>query len=125
MNWLPQNDLLAHKDIKAFVSHVGQHSLYESAYHGVPLVAFPLYGDQQSNAKKAQHFGLGLAVNFKTSNAQHLFETIERVISERRYPFVILPLYYVFTITLKCIYDTNFFLSFCCSWISIENVSKL
>ncbi|KAL9975928.1 hypothetical protein ACROYT_G013148 [Oculina patagonica] len=79
---LPQNDLLAHKDIKAFVSHVGHNSLYESAYYGVPLVAFPLYGDQHSNAKKVEHVGLGLAVNWKTSNAQQLFETIEHVISE-------------------------------------------
>ena len=84
MEWLPQNDLLAHKDIKAFVSHVGHNSLYESAYHGVPLVAFPLYGDQHSNAMKAQHVGLGLAVDYKSSNAQQLFETIERVISEPR-----------------------------------------
>jgi len=85
VDWLPQNDLLAHKDIRAFVSHVGHNSLYESAYHGVPLVAFPLYGDQQGNAKKAEHFGLGLAVHHKTSNAQELFETIERVISEPRF----------------------------------------
>ncbi|KAJ7389215.1 UDP-glucuronosyltransferase 1-1 [Desmophyllum pertusum] len=85
MEWLPQNDLLAHKDIKAFVSHVGHNSLYESAYHGVPLVAFPLYGDQHSNAMKAQHVGLGLAVDYKSSNAQQLFETIERVISEPRF----------------------------------------
>ena len=84
MDWLPQNDLLAHKDIRAFVSHVGHNSLYESAYHGVPLVAFPLYGDQHSNAKKAQHVGLGLAVDYKTSNAQQLFETVEQVISQRR-----------------------------------------
>ena len=46
MSWIPQNDLLAHKDIKAFVSHVGHNSLYESAYHGVPVVAVPLYADQ-------------------------------------------------------------------------------
>ena len=84
MDWLPQNDLLAHKDIKAFVSHVGHNSLYESAYHGVPVVAFPFYGDQQSNAKKAEHAGLGLAVDWKSSNAQELFETIERIISEPR-----------------------------------------
>ena len=84
VDWLPQNDLLAHKDIKAFVSHVGHNSLYESAYHGVPLIAFPLYGDQQSNAKKAERFGLGLAVDYKTSNSQHVFDTIERVITEPR-----------------------------------------
>ena len=84
VDWLPQNDLLAHKDIKAFVSHVGHNSLYESAYHGVPLVAFPLYGDQQSNAKKAVHAGLGLAVDYKSVDAQQLFETIERVIDEPR-----------------------------------------
>ena len=84
MDWLPQSDLLAHKDIKAFVSHVGHNSLYESAYHGVPLVAVPLFGDQQSNAKKAEHVGLGLAVDYKTSNVQQLFETIERVINEPR-----------------------------------------
>ena len=83
-DWLPQNDLLAHKDIKAFVSHVGHNSLYESAYHGVPLLAFPLFGDQHSNAKKAEHVGLGLAVDWKSINAQQLFEAIERVIGERR-----------------------------------------
>ena len=79
-----QNDLLAHKDIKAFVSHVGHNSLYESAYHGVPVVAFPLYVDQQSNARKAEHVGIGLAVDYKSTDAQQLLETIERVIGEPR-----------------------------------------
>ena len=79
-----QNDLLAHKNIKAFVSHVGHNSLYESAYHGVPVVAFPLYVDQQSNAKKAEHVGIGLAVDYKSTDAQQLLETIEHVIGEPR-----------------------------------------
>ena len=84
VDWLPQNDLLAHNDIKAFVSHAGHNGLYESAYHGVPMLAFPFFGDQQSNAKKAEHVGLGLAVDWKTTNAQQLFETIEHVVSEPR-----------------------------------------
>ena len=84
VDWLPQNDLLAHKDIKAFVSHVGFNSLCESAYHGVPLVAFPLFGDQQVNAKKVDHIGLGLAVDYTSTNANQLSETIETVISEPR-----------------------------------------
>ena len=84
MSWLPQNDLLAHKDIKAFVSHVGYNSLYESAYHGVPVVAVPLFGDQFLNAKQAEHFGLGIAVNYETMDAEQLFETIVRVVDEPR-----------------------------------------
>ena len=84
VSWLPQNDLLAHKDIKAFVSHVGHHSLYESAYHGVPVVAIPLFGDQPFNAKKVEYFGLGIAVDHQTVNAQQLLEAIERVVDEAR-----------------------------------------
>ena len=85
MDWLPQNDLLAHKDIKAFVSHVGHNSLYESAYHGVPLVCFPLFGEQHTNAKKVEHFGFGLAVHHDRTNAEELYKTIELVESEPRY----------------------------------------
>ena len=84
LEWLPQNDLLAHKDIKAFVSHMGHNSLYEATYHGVPLVAFPLLGDQQAVTRKAEYFGLCLTVDYKTTNAQQLLETIELVISEPR-----------------------------------------
>ena len=84
VDWLPQNDLLAHKHVKAFVSHVGFNSLYESAYHGVPVVAVPLFADQFTNAKKVEQFGLGIVVDYKTVNADELFETIEQVITEPR-----------------------------------------
>ena len=87
MKWLPQNDLLAHNDIKAFVSHVGHNSLYESAYHGVPVAAYPLFGDQHYNAKKVEHFGLGLVVDHRTTNAKQLLETIQLVVNEPRYVF--------------------------------------
>ena len=85
VEWLPQNDLLGHKDIKAFVSHAGHNSVYESAYHGVPVVAVPLFADQFSNAKKVEQFGLGIAVDHETVDAHQLFKTIERVATEPRY----------------------------------------
>ena len=84
VEWLPQNDLLAHKHIKLFISHVGMNSLYDSAYHGVPVVAVPLFADQFSNAKRAEHFGLAIAVNHETMDAQQLFDTIERAMEEPR-----------------------------------------
>ena len=85
VEWLPQNDLLAHKDIKAFVSHVRHNSLYESAYHGVPVVAFPLFVDQFFNARKVEHFGLGVSVNHSSFDTEQLVEKIEHVINEPRY----------------------------------------
>ena len=84
MEWLPQNDLLAHKDIKAFVSHVGHNSLYEAAYHGVPVVAVPLYGDQFFDAKKVEHFGLGVSVDHNNLDVQQLVMNLEKVINEPR-----------------------------------------
>ena len=87
VKWLPQIDLLGHKDIKAFVSHAGHNSVYESTYHGVPLVAFPLFSDQPANAKKITHLGLGLRVDYQNFTAQEMFEKIELVINEPRYLF--------------------------------------
>ena len=85
MGWLPQNDLLAHKDIRAFVSHTGLASLYESAYHGVPVVAIPLFADQFTNAWRAEHFGIAKVLDHQTVNSQELFEAIQQVGKEPRY----------------------------------------
>ena len=84
VEWLPQNDLLGHKDIKAFVSHAGHNSVYESAYHGAPVVAVPLFADQFANAKKVEQFGLGIAVDHETVDVHQLFKTIERVATDPR-----------------------------------------
>ena len=69
------------------VSHVGDHSLYDSAYHGVPVVAFPnlCCGQISTIAKKNEHFGLGVALDHHTVNAQELFEVIVLVVNEPRY----------------------------------------
>lgn len=84
MKWLPQNDLLGHKNIKAFVSHVGHNSLYETAYHGVPVVAFPLFADQFFNARKVEYFSLGLQVDHNSFDSEQLLKKINKVITEPR-----------------------------------------
>ena len=53
INWAPQNDMLAHPAIRAFVTHGGTNSLYEAAYHAVPIVTIPQnLADQRENARK-------------------------------------------------------------------------
>lgn len=50
--WAPQNDVLGHPRVQAFVSHGGINSLYEAAFHAKPLVTIPLEFDQLDNANK-------------------------------------------------------------------------
>ncbi|BDA49336.1 UDP-glucuronosyltransferase 2A1 [Coccomyxa sp. Obi] len=62
VTWAPQNDVLGHPRTRAFLSHCGVNSLYEAAYHGVPVVALPFFGDQPGNAGQAVARGFAVRV---------------------------------------------------------------
>ncbi|XP_010026163.2 UDP-glycosyltransferase 72E1 [Eucalyptus grandis] len=63
--WAPQNEILAHESIGGFFSHCGWNSTLESMVNGVPMVAWPLYAEQQMNAAMLAE-ELGVAVRPKT-----------------------------------------------------------
>ena len=84
---------MSHKKLRLFVSHVGQNSLYEAAYRGVPLVAIPLFGDQPDNAKLVEFRGFGLSLDYQKLTADDMQSTIERVLKE--------PRYFVFALTFS------------------------
>ncbi|XP_020105803.1 hydroquinone glucosyltransferase-like [Ananas comosus] len=49
-SWAPQVRVLAHAATGGFFSHCGWNSTLESAVHGVPMIAHPLYAEQYTNA---------------------------------------------------------------------------
>lgn len=85
VKWVPQQDLLAHKNIKLFLTQGGQHSIEEAIYREVPLLAFPFYGDQFSNAKRIAGKGLGKWLEMEKINSDILVETIEEIIKDEKY----------------------------------------
>uniref|UniRef100_A0A7N0T0Q6 Glycosyltransferase n=1 Tax=Kalanchoe fedtschenkoi TaxID=63787 RepID=A0A7N0T0Q6_KALFE len=51
VQWSPQEQVLAHPSVAAFVTHCGWNSTMEALTSGVPVIAFPQWGDQVTDAK--------------------------------------------------------------------------
>ena len=76
--WLPQNDLLAHPNLRVFVTHGGLLSLQEALYHSVPLVGIPLGADQDLNMIRARRNGYALTLDFDTLTEDLIVEAIQK-----------------------------------------------
>lgn len=57
ISWAPQNDVLGHPAVKAFVTHAGSNSICEAGFHGKPVVCIPLLADQFDQAARAAYPG--------------------------------------------------------------------
>lgn len=82
--WLPQQDVLGHKNIKLFITHGGHGSTQEAIYHGVPLVGIPMLGDQPSNMLKAESKGFAISLEFNTLTEEILSDAINKAINDPR-----------------------------------------
>lgn len=51
VSWSPQTKVLAHPALACFVTHCGCSSLLETIAAGVPVIAYPQWSDQPTNAK--------------------------------------------------------------------------
>ncbi|XP_021291982.1 UDP-glycosyltransferase 84B1-like [Herrania umbratica] len=49
--WSPQTKVLAHPSIACFMTHCGWNSMLETLAAGVPVIAYPQWTDQPTNAK--------------------------------------------------------------------------
>jgi UDP:flavonoid glycosyltransferase YjiC (YdhE family) len=76
--WIPQNDLLGHTKTVAFVSHVGYGSLYEAAFHGIPIVCLPIFGDQDDNCARTLYGGWGIRLNKDSFTSKEMAAGIRR-----------------------------------------------
>ncbi|XP_035714147.1 UDP-glucuronosyltransferase 2C1-like [Folsomia candida] len=85
VKWISQQDVLAHKKLRLFVSHGGMHSYFETAFHAVPVVFLPIYADQALAAAHVQMIGNGKAVEILDVTAASLEGVIREVLNNPRY----------------------------------------
>ncbi|XP_070199115.1 UDP-glucuronosyltransferase 2B11-like [Littorina saxatilis] len=84
-SWLPQNDLIGHKNTRVFVTHCGKNGQYEALFHAVPVVCMPIFMDQPYNAERMRGKGMAERLDLITVSEDELRATIVKVGTEKRY----------------------------------------
>lgn len=83
--WVPQSDILAHKNVRLFITHGGMFGTTEGISRGVPMLFMPVYGDQFRNAAKIVERGYALILHIDDVTRQKLTEKIEILVYDRQY----------------------------------------
>lgn len=83
--WIPQNDLVAHPNVRLFVSHCGKNGQYEALYNAKPTLCLPLFGDQWYAAERTRSKGWSLTGNIKEVTADDLVNMITELMTNSTY----------------------------------------
>ncbi|XP_050695149.1 UDP-glycosyltransferase UGT5-like [Eriocheir sinensis] len=84
-SWFPQQDILAHDNVKVFISHGGLNSVQESIFHATPLLVLPVFGDQPTQAVFVESSGLGHMLEWEELTADIIVNALTDIINEPKY----------------------------------------
>ncbi|XP_071578946.1 UDP-glycosyltransferase UGT5-like [Temnothorax nylanderi] len=85
VKWMPQSEVLSHKNVKAVWTHGGLLSTHEAIWKGVPMIVMPFFMDQKSNTRILVAKGVGIYLDIKTLSTQSLLHAIEEVLYNESY----------------------------------------
>lgn len=83
--FLPQNDILAKPQVKAFITHSGLLSTQESLWYGKPMVAIPFFCDQDRTSDRSVYMGVAVKFNFRTFNVESFKKAILTVLEDESF----------------------------------------
>ncbi|XP_047540213.1 UDP-glucosyltransferase 2-like [Vanessa atalanta] len=83
--WLPQSDLLRHRNVKLFITQGGLQSTDEAITAGVPLIGIPLLADQWFNVEQYVKFDIGKRLLLETLTEDLLMDAIKTIMGDKRY----------------------------------------
>ncbi|XP_075220411.1 UDP-glycosyltransferase UGT5-like isoform X2 [Lycorma delicatula] len=83
--WLPQQSILAHPKLKLFISQAGVQSFEEATFYGIPILAIPLFGDQDFHARKIVESGAGLSLEFEDITFKNVYDKLKALLTNPSY----------------------------------------
>lgn len=83
--WLPQSDILAHPNVKVFITHGGLFGTQEGVHYAVPMLGMPIYCDQHLNMRKAVQNGYAISLHFPDITKEILKDSLEQLLNNPYY----------------------------------------
>uniref|UniRef100_A0A914UPS5 glucuronosyltransferase n=1 Tax=Plectus sambesii TaxID=2011161 RepID=A0A914UPS5_9BILA len=84
-SYLPQNDLLAAKETRLFITNGGMNGIMEALAHGIPILGIPLYGANYANLRKIEARGLGVVLDKNDVTEKSLLKAIRELLDNPKY----------------------------------------
>lgn len=105
VKWLPQRDILGtydditiqfgisllitllclvHPKVKLFISHGGISGLYEAVDAGVPVLGFPLFGDQHRNIDSLVNAGMAKSMDLLTATKDEFLNNVLELVDNEK-----------------------------------------
>jgi glucuronosyltransferase len=83
--WMPQQEILKHKNLKVFITHGGLLSSMEALYYGKPIIGIPFFNDQKFNMARAVSQGYGMSLDYDSLSEESLGKAIKTIFNDTSY----------------------------------------
>ncbi|XP_042877914.1 UDP-glycosyltransferase UGT5-like [Penaeus japonicus] len=83
--WLPQQDVLAHPNVKVFISRADFISTEEAVCHAKPVLALRISAEQTQTAAFIKDSGFGLALAWEELTEELVLEALREIIGNPKY----------------------------------------
>ncbi|MBD2777693.1 glycosyltransferase [Iningainema tapete] len=84
-DFVPQQAVLSHPIVRAFISHCGMNSINEALHWEKPILALPFFGDQHYNAARIVDLGAALKLNKKHFDSTEVRRKMDALLSKPNY----------------------------------------
>ncbi|XP_055535915.1 UDP-glycosyltransferase UGT5-like [Wyeomyia smithii] len=80
--WMPQQELLAHPNVRLLITHGGLLGMMESVYYGKPILGLPLAGEQEVLVDRAVQAGYGLKLDYQNITEEIVLSSIKQILED-------------------------------------------
>lgn len=83
--WLPQQEILKHKNLRAFITQGGLLSTMEALHYAKPVIGMPFFNDQKLNMARVESQGYGLTLDYDSLSVASLSEALDKIFNDTSY----------------------------------------